>query len=72
MDLKQKEITKTLQVLLWLWFGTMTSFTIVNTVNIAKLESQVKNLTDELKDLEKQHRTLKYHTLSKQNYVTHY
>jgi cell division protein FtsB len=72
MDLKQKEIHRTLQVLLWLWFGTMTSFTIVNTVNIAKLETQVKNLNDELNDLEKQHRTLKYHTLSKQNYVTNY
>jgi uncharacterized membrane protein YgcG len=72
MDLKQKEITRTLQVLLWLWFGTMTSFTIVNTVNIAKLETQVNDLNHELNDLEKQHRTLKYHTLSKQNYVTHY
>ncbi len=67
-----QDIQKSLQILLWLWFGTMTSFTIVNTVNIAKLESQVNNLTDELNDLEKQHRTLKYHTLSKQNYVTHY
>ena len=72
MDLKQKEINRTLQVLLWLWFGTMTSFTIVNVANIVKLETQVKNLNDELNDLAKQHRTLKYHTLSKQNYVTHY
>jgi len=72
MDLKQREICRTLQVLLWLWFGTMTSFTIVNVANIVKLETQVKNLKDELYDLEKQHRTLKYHTLSKQNYVTNY
>jgi uncharacterized membrane protein YgcG len=72
MDLKQKEITRTLQVLLWLWFGTITSFTIVNTVNIAKLETQVKDLNHQLNDLEKQHRTLKYHTLTKQNYATHY
>jgi hypothetical protein len=72
MDLKQKEICRTLQVLLWLWFGTMTSFTIVNVSNIVKLETQVKNLKDELYDLEKQHRTLKYHTLSKQNYGTYY
>ena len=72
MDLRHKEIIKTLQVLLWLWFGTITSFAIVNMTNIAKLETQVKNLNDELNDLAKQHRTLKYHTLSKQNYVTHY
>ena len=72
MDLKQKEITKTLQVLLWLWFGTMTSFTIVNVSNIVKLETEVKNLNHELNDLAKQHRTLKYYTLSKQNYGTHY
>jgi hypothetical protein len=72
MDLRHKEICRTLQVLLWLWFGTITSFTIVNTVNIAKLETQVKDLNHELNDLAKQHRTLKYHTLSKQNYVPHY
>jgi hypothetical protein len=72
MDLKQKEIIKTLQVLLWLWFGTITSFTIVNVANIVKLETQVKDLNHQLNDLEKQHRTLKYHTLTKQNYVTHY
>jgi len=72
MDLRHKEIIKTLQVLLWLWFGTITSFAIVNMTNIAKLETQVKNLNDELNDLAKQHRTLKYHTLSKQNYDTYY
>jgi hypothetical protein len=64
--------SKILQVLLWLWFGTITSFAIVNMTNIAKLETQVKNLNDELNDLAKQHRTLKYHTLSKQNYDTYY
>ncbi len=72
MDLKQKEICRTIQVLLWLWFGTITSFTIVNVSNIVKLETQVKDLNHQLNDLEKQHRTLKYHTLTKQNYVTHY
>jgi hypothetical protein len=72
MDLKQKEIHRTLQVLLWLWFGTITSFVIVNMTNIAKLETQMKNCTHQIQDLEKQHRTLKYHTLSKQNYVTNY
>jgi len=64
--------SKILQVLLWLWFGTITSFTIVNVANIVKLETQVKDLNHQLNDLEKQHRTLKYHTLTKQNYVTHY
>jgi hypothetical protein len=65
MDLKQKEISRTLQVLLWLWFGTMTSFTIVNTVNIAKLETQMKNCTHQIQDLEKRHLLLKYNTIQK-------
>ena len=72
MDLKQKEICRTLQVLLWLWFGTITSFAIVNMTNIAKLETEIENINHKIEDLAKQHRTLKYHTLSKQNYVTHY
>jgi hypothetical protein len=42
---------KTLQVLLWLWFGIITSFVITNVVNIAKLETQI--------DLIKQHQNLK-------------
>jgi hypothetical protein len=67
-----QDIQKSLQILLWLWFGTMTSFTIVNVANIVKLETQIENLNHELNDLAKQHRTLKYHTLSKQNYVSHY
>jgi hypothetical protein len=72
MDNKQKDICRSVQVLLWLWFGTITSFVSVNVVNIARLETQIKNCTHQIQDLEKQHRTLKYHTLSKQNYVTHY
>jgi hypothetical protein len=64
--------SKILQVILWIWFGTITVFTAVDIANVARLESQVKNLKDELYDLEKQHRTLKYHTLSKQNYDTYY
>jgi hypothetical protein len=62
MDLKQKEITKTLQVLLWLWFGTITSFAIVNMTNIAKLETQIKIINNELNNLEKRHLLLKYHS----------
>jgi hypothetical protein len=65
MDLKQKEITRTLQVLLWLWFGTMTSFAIVNMTNIAKLETQMKNCTHQIQDLEKRHLLLKYNTIQK-------
>jgi hypothetical protein len=65
MDLKQKEICRTLQVLLWLWFGTITSFTIVNTVNIAKLETHVKDLNHQIQDLEKRHLLLKYNTIQK-------
>ena len=65
MDLKQKEIHKTLQVLLWLWFGTMTSFTIVNTVNIVKLETEIENLNHKIQNLEKRHLLLKYHSTSK-------
>jgi len=65
MDLKQKEICRTLQVLLWIWFGTMTSFTVVNTVNIAKLETQIKNLNYELNSLENRHLLLKYNTIQK-------
>jgi hypothetical protein len=65
MDLKQKEITRTLQVLLWLWFGTITSFAIVNMTNIAKLETQMKNCTHQIQDLEKRHLLLKYNTIQK-------
>jgi hypothetical protein len=65
MDLKQKEICRTLQVLLWLWFGTITSFAIVNMTNIAKLETQMKNCTHQIQDLEKRHLLLKYNTIQK-------
>jgi hypothetical protein len=65
MDLKQKEITKTLQVLLWLWFGTITSFAIVNMTNIAKLETQIKIINHELNNLENRHLLLKYNTIQK-------
>lgn len=39
----QKQIHKTLQVLLWLWFGVITSFVSANVVNIAKIETEIKN-----------------------------
>jgi hypothetical protein len=65
MDLKNKEIIKTLQVLLWIWFGTITSFAIVNTVNIAKLEIDSKAVHEQLNNLDKRILLLKYHYTSK-------
>ncbi len=38
---KDCQIQKSLQILLWLWFGTITSFTAVNVVNIVKLETKI-------------------------------
>jgi hypothetical protein len=43
MDKKQKEIHRTLQILLWIWFGTITSFVSVNVVNIARLQTEMKH-----------------------------
>jgi hypothetical protein len=43
MDKKQKQISLTLQIILWLWFGTITSFVSVNVVNIARLETEIKH-----------------------------
>lgn len=42
MDSKHKEVCRTLQILLWLWFGLTTSFIATNVVNIARLETQIK------------------------------
>ena len=42
MDSKHKEICRTIQVLLWIWFGVTTSFIATNVVNIARLETQIK------------------------------
>ena len=48
MDSQNKEITRTLQVLLWLWFGVFTSFVLVSVVNIAKLETRVEILENHI------------------------
>ena len=40
MNKKQKQITKTVQILLWIWFGVITSIISVNTLNIRRLEAQ--------------------------------
>ncbi len=52
MDLKHKEICRTLQVLLWLWFGTISSFVATNVVNIARLETENKILQEKIINLE--------------------
>lgn len=41
------QVQKSLQVLLWIWFGLITSFCAVNVVNIARLETQVKLLEND-------------------------
>lgn len=60
MGSKQKEICRTIQILLWLWFGTITSFVATNVVNIARLETESKLMHKQLDKLEKQilHSTL--------------
>jgi hypothetical protein len=45
---KQKQINLTLQIILWLWFGLITSFVSVNVVNIARLETQMKHSNEVL------------------------
>jgi hypothetical protein len=64
MDTKHKEIKKSLQVLLWLWFGTMTSFVSTNVVNIVKLENQTQMNQEQIQNLEKRILLLKYHSTS--------
>jgi hypothetical protein len=44
----KKDIEKSLQVLLWLWFGTITSFVSVNVVNIVRLEAENKLLKENI------------------------
>jgi hypothetical protein len=64
MNSKHTEIHRTLKVLLWLWFGTITSFAATNFVNIAQLETDNKLIHEKLNNLEKRHLLLKYHTTS--------
>jgi hypothetical protein len=42
MQSEQKETKKSLQILLWLWFGVTTSFVATNVVNIAKIETELR------------------------------
>jgi hypothetical protein len=64
MDTKHTEIKKSLQVLLWIWFGTMTSFVSTNVVNIVKLENQTQMTQEQIQNLEKRILLLKYHSTS--------
>jgi hypothetical protein len=52
MTPRQKEICKTLQILLWIWFGLVTSFCATNVVNIAKLETQIKETNTRIDNIE--------------------
>ena len=65
MDLKHKEICRTLQVLLWVWFGTITSFVSTNVVNIARLETENKILQENITHLENRIAFIKEHITSK-------
>jgi cell division protein FtsB len=65
MDLKNKEICRTLQVLLWIWFGVMTSFVATNVVNIAKLQTENKVLKENITTLESRIAFIKEHIISK-------
>jgi cell division protein FtsB len=65
MDKKQKEIIRTLQVLLWVWFGVVTSFVSTNVVNIAKLETENKILRQNITNLENRIEFIKKYVTSK-------
>lgn len=49
----QKDRVISLQILLWIWFGIITSFVATNVVNIAKLETQIKMINNDLSVLKK-------------------
>lgn len=58
-----KEITKTLQILLWVWFGTITSFTAVNVANIVKLEAQIISVKTQLNVINDRMTIMEYNSL---------
>lgn len=60
---EHKEITKTLQILLWIWFGAITSFTAVNVSNIVKLETQINVIKVQLDNLHDRITILEYDDL---------
>jgi hypothetical protein len=75
MDTNQKENIRILQVLLWLWFGVITSFVSLNAVNIARLETENKNLHKSVDILKDQIMILSLdigNPEKQKNYVTNY
>ena len=67
MQAKQKKIALTLQILLWMWFGTVSSFTAVNTANILKLELKNASLRYNVNNLERRLLLVKYQMASGEN-----
>jgi len=65
MMLNQKQIAFSLQVLLWLWFGIISSFVAVNVVNIAKLQTENKLIKQNIDILQSQVLLLKYQITNK-------
>lgn len=59
---EHKEITKILQILLWVWFGTITSFCSVNVANIVKLETQVGELKQQINMLDDRMTVIEYNS----------
>ena len=57
---KQQQICKIFQVLLWMWFGTVSSFVSVNVVNIARLQTENRILHNNIDTLENRILFLKY------------
>lgn len=60
---EHKETAKILQILLWVWFGTITSFCSVNVANIVKLETQVNGMKHQLNVVNDRITILEYNSI---------
>jgi hypothetical protein len=65
MDKKQNEVCRVLKILIWVWFGAITSFVAMNVLNIVRIETKVSNLQHSITDLKKDYSMFKYHTILK-------
>jgi hypothetical protein len=65
VDNKQNEVCKILKILMWVWFGTITSFVAMNVLNNVKLETKVNNFQHSVNDLKKDYLMFKFHTILK-------
>lgn len=65
---RQKQHYRTLQVLLWMWFGTVSSFVSVNVVNIATLQTENRILYENIATLENRLMFLQYKLMEEENY----